>query len=279
MGVMREDSFGPLVIQPKFLRTKYGDVLIQDVESRGPGTGSVDPGLLVADCPGPIFDFNSDPFRNCKGDMSKQMISNPESSKGGRIKKAMKKPQPFHPYLPGSKHHKFYELSKGGQKIIRKNGGRGKAKARFCNSIDSDPIDSAEMEGGAEIRLQLGVVEQVRQAEGINLEVVLPFFEGRDGSNDTQGVRDLAVVGVGTGMGNSGLSGLLGNLDMVTSNVVNEGIMVDKERGDAQHIIDIQDDLGIHFKGDINDEVERCMRMEQRDRLLKNERVQGNSYQ
>jgi hypothetical protein len=60
---------------------------------------------------------------------------------------------------------------------------------------------------------------------------------------------------------------------------VNAGVMVDKDRGDAQHVIDIQEELGVNFNGGMNDEVERCIRMEQRDRDLKNEWVHGNSDQ
>jgi hypothetical protein len=54
---------------------------------------------------------------------------------------------------------------------------------------------------------------------------------------------------------------------------------VDKERGDAHHIIDIQEDLSVTFRGAVEENVDRCVKMEQRDRRLKIEWEQGNGYQ
>jgi hypothetical protein len=51
------------------------------------------------------------------------------------------------------------------------------------------------------------------------------------------------------------------------------------ERGDAHHIIDIQEDVGLNFKGVGEEDVERSMRFERRDRHLKNKWVQGEGYQ
>jgi hypothetical protein len=51
------------------------------------------------------------------------------------------------------------------------------------------------------------------------------------------------------------------------------------ERGDAHHIIDIQEDVGLNFKGVGEEHVERSMRFERRDRHLKNKWVQGEGYQ
>jgi hypothetical protein len=56
------------------------------------------------------------------------------------------------------------------------------------------------------------------------------------------------------------------------------GTMVDKDRGDAQHIIDIQEDLGMTFKGQGDEDVRRCMRSEERDRQKKNDWVQGDGH-
>jgi hypothetical protein len=55
--------------------------------------------------------------------------------------------------------------------------------------------------------------------------------------------------------------------------------MVEKDRGDAHHIIDIQEDLGLTFRDAVEENVERCMKMEQRDRLLKNDWEHSNGYQ
>jgi hypothetical protein len=53
------------------------------------------------------------------------------------------------------------------------------------------------------------VIEQSSEVEGINLEVVLPAFDRRAVATDS--LRVLAPAVVGRGMGNSGLSGLLGD--------------------------------------------------------------------
>jgi hypothetical protein len=55
--------------------------------------------------------------------------------------------------------------------------------------------------------------------------------------------------------------------------------MVEKERGDAHHIIDIQEELGVTFRDAVEENVEKCVKMEQRDRQLKIDWEQSNGYQ
>jgi hypothetical protein len=57
------------------------------------------------------------------------------------------------------------------------------------------------------------------------------------------------------------------------------GALVDKDRGDAQHVIDIQDDLGMNFKGVGEEDVMRSMKYEARDRQMKMDLVNGQGYQ
>jgi hypothetical protein len=55
--------------------------------------------------------------------------------------------------------------------------------------------------------------------------------------------------------------------------------VVDKATGDAQHIIDIQEDIGMNFKGNNDEDVKRSVMHEERDRELKMKWVQGEGYQ
>jgi hypothetical protein len=85
-----------------------------------------------------------------------------------------------------------------------------------------------------------------------------------------------------SGHGRSGASGL-GDLLAISTVPVRVlpvcGAVVDKERGDAYHLIDIQEDVGLNFKGVGDQDVERSMRYEKRDQQLKNDWVQGEGYQ
>jgi hypothetical protein len=149
--VLGVNAVGPIVVQPKFLRTKDGDLAIQMVDKRGRDTGQVGSGQLLGGDSGPFNVDHIDPTRAFNGNKSYEGTSSllPDRSKGGRIKKAMKKTQTFHPYLPGSKHHKFYELSKGGQKYKKRMSGRERSQPRHCNSNESDPIDVSDVGGDA----------------------------------------------------------------------------------------------------------------------------------
>jgi hypothetical protein len=281
-NALREEVLiGPNFVQPKFLRTKQGDLSLEEVE-RGVRSKVADLGELgqgVSCGQGPLTLPNTNPTQLTTGNPSVQGTSllTHARGKGGRIKKTMKKPLPFHPYLAGSTHHKLFEFSKGGLKNKKKVGGRDKHLLRQSNSTDTDSIDCSEADAGDVRCAQARVEDQDCEAEGIELEVVLPFFDANEDLAGESGGPNSVVAG--GGIGNSGLCGLLGNNLLESTSVSTAGVMVDKDRGDAQHVIDIQEELGVKFLGDINDEVVRCMRMEQRDRLLKNDWVHGNGYQ
>jgi hypothetical protein len=57
------------------------------------------------------------------------------------------------------------------------------------------------------------------------------------------------------------------------------GGMVDRNRAEAHHIIDIQEDLGIKFKGVGEEDVDRIMNCEVRDRIEKEDWEQQQGYQ
>jgi hypothetical protein len=77
------------------------------------------------------------------------------------------------------------------------------------------------------------------------------------------------------GSGDSGLGGVLGVSVPLRSEIPFSGGMVDKNRGDAYHIIDILEDVGMVFHGVGDEDVLRSMRMEERDRLTNANLVQG----
>jgi hypothetical protein len=113
--------------------------------------------------------------------------------------------------------------------------------------------------------------------EGIGLEVVLHSSE-----QEVNSVCNELIPSTGTGGGGNGSSGVAGLMAEVIPGTGEDTVadwMVEKERGDAYHIIDIQEGLGINFMGVGGEEVERCMKLEQKDRDLKNNWVQSNGYQ
>jgi hypothetical protein len=114
-------------------------------------------------------------------------------------------------------------------------------------------------------------------AEGFSLEVVLPFIEERE----VESGRTILSCPIqeGRGICSSGVGELIGDPNPVGTEGFSNGWMVDKDRGDAQHVIDIQDDLGVTFKEDGEATIQRCMKMEQRDRKLKSDWVLGNGDQ
>ncbi|WJX17883.1 hypothetical protein P8452_07744 [Trifolium repens] len=267
-------SNGPQILQPNFLRTKNGDLSLRSSVKGAVSTfpDVADLGLRDNWLSGPAECPSVGPVTSGAGCLLVHANSSslPEGTKGGRFKKVVKKSNFFHPYHPGSKQDRFHKLIKGGTKPRRKIGPRGLRKEQNSSSNESDPIDSSDADGEG------GQRNQVRVVEGIGLEVVLPFPGGIVDS-----VCGSVVPVSGRGGVGSGNSGLVDFLDdpMVSNGVTTSGWMVDKARGDAQHVIDIQEDLGVNFKGQGEEDVERCMRLEQRDRQLKLDWVHDNSYE
>jgi hypothetical protein len=79
--------------------------------------------------------------------------------------------------------------------------------------------------------------------------------------------------------GNSGLAGVLGVSLPLQSEAPFYGGLVDKAGGDAYHIIDIQEDVGMNFHGQGDEDVERGLRLEERDRSLKDGWAQSVGHQ
>jgi hypothetical protein len=229
-------------------------------------------GLLEAGSEGPFIENTMDPI-HCDAPIvdSVEPIPAITRQKGGRIKKSMRKPHPYHPYLPGSKQRRLYDLSKASSRAKRRNGSRGGVSGSSANSNESDPI--ANSHGDAQAVSDYSVHDD----DGILLEVVLPSAEVVE---VLSGDRPIATSGPGGGgNGNSGLAMLIGEQGNLNNGDTVSDWMVEKERGDAHHIIDIQEELGVTFGGEVEENVEKCMKMEQRDRMLKNGWEQSNGYQ
>ncbi|WJX24303.1 hypothetical protein P8452_13426 [Trifolium repens] len=80
----------------------------------------------------------------------------------------------------------------------------------------------------------------------------------------------------GRGLCDSGVAALVTNEDSTrTSPPLSDNRQADKDRSDAHHIIDIQEDLGLNLIGDREEVVERLLAAEVRDRLQKSEWVQN----
>jgi hypothetical protein len=193
----------------------------------------------------------------------------PVRRKGGRIKKASKKP---YPYPPGNKFANLQEMCKGTRKLSRKKGVNGAQCAQLSCSMESDPIETCGKE------VSMVQQHQICDFDGIGLEVVLSRpAEAGVGSSGSE----VQCSVEGGNRGNcSGLGDLIGEPIPISSSVqaVNGGL-VDKEKGDAFHVIDIQEDISMNFNGVGEEDVIRCMTLEGRDRQNKLEWVQGHSYQ
>jgi hypothetical protein len=111
--------------------------------------------------------------------------------------------------------------------------------------------------------------------EGIGLEVILTHdIEKSSSSLNSEVPCTLATRGV---FSDSGLADFMGDAISLTDLPLNPGALVDKDTGDADHIIDIQEDIGMMFKGGKEDVV-RCVRMEGRDRELKSNWEQRQGF-
>jgi hypothetical protein len=272
---LKDGVFGPKDPQPICLRTRLGDLPLTLVEGGGgvsKATEVEEVGLVNGGVGGSVVinSILSDPVHGEKGSLHlvNNSLSVPDRCMCGRTKKSTRR---ANPYPQGSKYRKFQELCKGGSKSKKKQGVRSDSQ-NFQNwPIESDPIISCD------VVEQLGRRQQVCNMEGIGLEVVLHSSE-----QEVNSVCNELIPSVGTGGGGNGSSGVAGLMAEVIPGTGEDTVadwMVEKERGDAYHIIDIQEGLGINFMGVGGEEVERCMKLEQRDRDLKNNWVQSNGYQ
>jgi hypothetical protein len=231
-------------------------------------------GLVEACSEGPVHFLPVEPLACDTGSLPVDiLLPATVRSKGGRIKKTMKKPLPYHPYFTGCKQFLARNLSKCGPGAKRKHGVGEvhKNSIRRSCSVESDPLVSPDVEDSSNSS------NQVLNAEGISLEVVLPCTAVVDVASCE--VLGTASIPRGGRMENLGLADFIGQqVTHVNGDSVSDW-MVDKETGDAHHIIDIQEDLGVTFGGDMEDKVDRFMKMEQRDRLMKNDWGHSNGYQ
>jgi hypothetical protein len=267
---------GPLFFQPKALRTKKGDIPLFCVKRGGISSApeSFDNGprgpAILAQKDSTLACPNHERGNSLPPIVCSQTLPLPSTDRcmRGRTKKVVKKSIP---YPPGNKFFKYRKVAKGGAKNKKKKLRRGDGVNLSADSCDSDPIVSTLAEG------REGQRYRVSDWEGIGLEVVL--------SSSPEHVEDPIEVSnpglsIGGGGGcNSGLGDLLGAEADANYVMTTHGVMVDKERGDAQHVIDIQEDLGMTFKGQGDEEVERCVAYEERDRKMKNDLVHSHGYQ
>ncbi|GAU48812.1 hypothetical protein TSUD_406450 [Trifolium subterraneum] len=119
------------------------------------------------------------------------------------------------------------------------------------NRQRKDPIETTTVE------VCYGIRQTVCDLEGIGLEVVLSQpVEDCEVGNCSLVPCSLASRGV---VGNSIGYMLAGEQLPLAPGVSIPGTLVDKERGDAHHIIDIQEDLGMNFHGEGDEDVVRSM--------------------
>jgi hypothetical protein len=251
--------------QPKSLRTKAGDIPF--VETEG---GAVSKGVLEGSpiCVGLGGSVSAGP-----------VVLIPDHShvgleKGGRSKKVMKRPTTI---PPGTKLSRFQEITKANKKYKKKKGRGGAKHQHLSASTESDPIDSSMECSMAAQSCQHHFQQQVNDLNGIGLEVVLsPVLPDEGGLVSVEVPIRRSSGGGGLG---SGLEDLLGDAGPELHASPVSGGLVDKDRGDAYHIIDIQEDIGMNFKGVGEEDVDRGVWYEGRDRKLKNDCVLDQGHQ
>ncbi|KAK2449805.1 zinc finger CCCH domain-containing protein [Trifolium repens] len=255
---------GPHLFQPNFLRTKEGDIPFVFQEG-GVVSGSVTKITVSSLGSGGNKVIGPQVNSSVVGvQKSLPYVNNNQAgavrSKRGRTKKVVKRPNPN---LPGNKFARYKELSKGSRKSKRKKADCVIQKNQMACSSESDPIVSCGAEASAFQQ------QQYSDFEGIRLEVVLPQSCG-DRSCPEDHVEPRLVASCGGG-GDSGLGALIEEVAPICSNLPFSGGLIDKDRGDAYHIIDIQEELGMNFKGEGEEDVDRCVLYEGRDRQRKND--------
>jgi hypothetical protein len=179
-----------------------------------------------------------------------------ERRRKSKSKKNNKKQSVYH---HGNKFLKFQEYlqNKRGRSMNRKEIRRGSKKLRNSSSSGSDPIrcsESNDMGGG----------EGDRRSNGILLEVVLH----QDGVAETPQLSTATspVNGV-TGTNGSSSRGQGGEDEQLRHASHSSGTgRVDRDSTQTHHIIDILEDVGMHFKGAREEDVNRIIELEKRDR-------------
>jgi hypothetical protein len=258
---------GPGVLSPAVLRTREGDIPLGGPLDKRWTNASTKEGLLEG--------VESRPIQMGLATSSPNLIINEISSSGGmkpnygtvgggvvpssdrciRNKSKYSKKK-VAPYLRG---HKFLNQ----QNLVQRNGGGmkkrkavkgGTKKSCAVKSVDSDPIQSSTGQVA-----RVGVPSS--NPEGIQLEVVLVNPE--DHSTTTFNPQVQCPIQL---QGGSGAGFLATDSFMSQRSPANTGDKdVDRGREEAYHIIDIQEKLGMNFKGVGDEDVARIMAYEERD--------------
>jgi hypothetical protein len=252
-----DNVVGPKFIQPVALRTRKGDISL--VSKEGGATSK------VKDCErrGVLGFSVSDPVGCCplveNSVCRSKLVASIDHGKSGKSKRVTRKKSS---YLPYNKFHKIHEQlhGKSGAAIKRR------ANKRCAESEGSDSIQNLEEPSRVIIS----------NMEGISLEVVLSQQTINVSSSSSSQVP--CSLTASSGIGDSGLADLLGGSLPLPVNQHNSSALVDKDTGDAHHIIDIQEDIGMKFNGVDNEDVVRSVGMEGRDRELKLKWEQGHGF-
>jgi hypothetical protein len=265
---------GPLVVDmdvgPNFkqhvaLRTKKGDIPF--VSKEGGANMNIEfkegrevLGLCASEplglCPQQVSADSRSPLT--------EVVINSDIGNGGKCKRVTRRKKLPLPY---NKFHKIHDQlhGKSGVATKRKSSKKVSETGRVEVAEESDPIQNS--------------IEPIRvnysDLEGIGLEVILTHdTEKLTTSSNSEVPCTLATRG---GFSDSGLAELMGDAISLTDLPHNPRTLVDKDTGDAHHIIDIQEDIGMMFKGGKEDVV-RCVRMEGRDRELKSNWEQRQGF-
>ncbi|WJX86784.1 hypothetical protein P8452_69049 [Trifolium repens] len=261
-----ENAIGPGRAQPKILRTREGDFPLQVIHGGAISDCPAEEGrdTLGLGCNGPVLSRPCQPVIGVGGNLPTHLHCSRNSDRCHR-NKSKKVTRRANPYLPCNKLLRYHEATyrKGGGANKKKSGKKVTHNGVVVESSESDPI----LVSSSEVRLRSHL--DASDLEGIGLEVVLS--RNSDGQNNSSGsFVPCSVAGRGDVV-NSGLNELLGVAPLES--------VVDKDRGDAFHIIDIQEDIGMKFNGEGEEDVVRCMELEVRDREVKMAQVHVNSYQ
>ncbi|WJX46637.1 hypothetical protein P8452_33417 [Trifolium repens] len=178
------------------------------------------------------------------------------SDRGDVIKNNRKHPK-FHHY--GSKFLNFqrYIQRKGERMKKKKLARKDQRNAKAHIPVDSDPIQCScgrDEEGGRRTE---------ENPMGISLEVVLPCGGAANGFYPST-VSSLVAVDEGFegGGARNHQNVVVSNRASVTST---DGGEEDRRRSQAHHVIDILEDVGMNFIGDVEANVQRLMEFEVRD--------------
>jgi hypothetical protein len=178
------------------------------------------------------------------------------------------------PKVSSKKHPKRRNLPKLPYNMLRKlpgpfNGVK-RSKTRKEGHIESGRRREVEEDGGSD-SIQNSLSEENQQsatpvveASGLGLEIVLPF--DMEGSRNGAQVNDVGTSGIKHLMGGGGFLNPDSCSDGGEDYQSSEEPSPTREVFEARKLIAINEELGVKFLNDANEEVERMVLMEARDR-------------